>query len=124
MSMLFPGQYRVPNAARGLYCSEPGDHFGVFLIPGRVACGRSLWIIACDGLETGWEHVSVSVHDQPTRTPSWAEMCAVKDLFWTSDECVVQYHPPKSDYVNNHPGCLHLWRPTAMNLPRPEREMV
>jgi hypothetical protein len=23
---------------------------------------------------------------------------------------VVQFHPPKSQYVNCHPYCLHLWR--------------
>jgi hypothetical protein len=38
-------------------------------------------------------------------------MAFVKDLFWHDDECVVQFHPPKSEYINNHPYCLHLWKP-------------
>ena len=66
--------------------------------------------------EMGWEHVSVSRSD---RSPTWEEMCQVKDLFWDDTDCVIQYHPPKSDYVNNHPYCLHLWRPIGIELPRP-----
>ena len=53
------------------------------------------------------EHVSVSLR---RRCPTWDEMCMVKDIFWADEECVVQFHPPKSKYVNFHPYCLHLWR--------------
>lgn len=53
-----------------------------------------------------WEHVSVSAH----RTPTWAEMCGVKDLFWSKDETVIQFHPKASEYVNEHTNCLHLWK--------------
>lgn len=60
-----------------------------------------------DGAAQGWEHVSVSA---PRRTPTWAEMCFVKDLFWDEEETVLQFHPPKSQYVNNHPYVLHMWR--------------
>lgn len=35
-----------------------------------------------------------------------------------------QYHPPKSAYVNNHPNCLHLWRPIGIEMPRPPSIMV
>ena len=76
-------------------------------------------VIASDGL--GWEHVSVSL---PHRPPNWAEMCQIKDIFWDDEDCVIQYHPPKSVYVNNHSYCLHLWRPTAVALPRPPQGMV
>jgi hypothetical protein len=51
-------------------------------------------------------------------------MCWIKDLFWNDDERVVQYHPPKKDYVNVHGGTLHLWRPTETELPYPMIEMV
>ena len=37
-------------------------------------------------------------------------MCFVKDLFWDETETVIQFHPPRSEYVNNHNFCLHLWR--------------
>ncbi len=42
-----------------------------------------------------------------------------KDMFFKEDEIVVQYHPAKSEYVNNMPNCLHLWRPTNGALPTP-----
>lgn len=69
----------------------------------------------------GWEHVSVSL---PLRCPTWQEMCFFKDLFWDEDETVVQYHPPKAEYINCHPYCLHLWKPFAMQLPRPTPDLV
>ena len=61
-------------------------------------------------------HVSVSAKD---RCPTWGEMCWVKDQFWGPEECVIQYHPPRSRYVNAHPFCLHLWRPVGLDLPQP-----
>ena len=31
---------------------------------------------------------------------------------------MIQYHPPKSQYVNNCRNCLHLWKPpVAIALP-------
>ena len=59
--------------------------------------------------EGGWEHVSVAP-GQRRITPSWEEMCLIKDIFFYDEECAVQYHPPKSQYVNVVPNCLHLWR--------------
>lgn len=64
----------------------------------------------------GWDHVSVSFRH---RCPTWDEMCAVKDMFFGDDETVIQYHPAKSNYVNRHPYCLHLWRPQGKDLPLP-----
>ena len=61
-----------------------------------------------DPMSGGWEHVSVST---ATRCPTWEEMCEVKDLFWSEDEAVIQFHPPRAEYVNNHRYCLHLWKP-------------
>ncbi len=80
-------------------------------------------IIASDG--EGWQHVSVSIVDRPNKTPSWKDMCAIKDLFWNEDDCVIQFHPPKSEYVNNHAGCLHLWKCTdGREQPMPPSIMV
>ena len=56
----------------------------------------------------GWDHVSIN---GVNRMPTWDEMCQIKDMFFTEDECCVQYHPPKSEYVNNIPYCLHIWKP-------------
>ena len=63
-----------------------------------------------------WEHVSVSLD---TRCPTWDEMNFVKEMFWRDDECVIQYHPPKSNYVNIMPYCLHLWKPIGVKIPMP-----
>lgn len=71
----------------------------------------------------GWEHVSVSPYKH-SYTPSWDEMCRLKDMFWNDDEVVVQYHPAKSEYVNNMPNCLHLWRPINETMPTPPSIMV
>jgi len=85
-------------------------------VPGAF---RTLTIIFSDGM--GWEHVSVST---PSRCPNWAEMCFVKNLFWAPDDVVMQLHPRESAYVNNHPFCLHLWRPKAATIPEPPPELV
>jgi hypothetical protein len=86
--------------------------------------GRTLRVIASDGLDDdaqGWEHVSVSLKD---RTPTWKEMCWVKDQFWDSEEAVFQLHPKRSSYVNYHPNCLHLWRHTVIPCPAPPSILV
>lgn len=69
----------------------------------------------------GWEHVSVSY---PKRIPTWEEMCKVKDIFWHEEECAVQYHPPRSEYVNIHQYCLHLWRKGGENPELPPKIFV
>lgn len=107
--MKFPNQFRWRSPGHG-YDSNNGDRFGVFIIPHRYANGRTLKVIAADGEETKWEHVSVSLAEFPKKCPSWEEMCIVKGYFWDSSECVVQYHPSEEDYVNMHQGVLHLWK--------------
>ena len=82
--------------------SKLGENWGYFEIPYQ---SNVLKVVSSDGL--GWEHVSVSLHN---RCPNWEEMNLIKDLFWTEDETVVQYHPRKKDYVNRYEYCLHLWR--------------
>lgn len=71
----------------------------------------------------GWEHVSV-VPLSGNNVPTWKEMCVIKDMFFEEDEAVMQLHPKKSDYVNIHPNCLHLWKPTGVELPLPPKEYV
>lgn len=71
----------------------------------------------------GWEHVSVCPYKR-SYTPSWDDMCALKDMFFYENETVVQYHPAKSEYVNNMPNCLHLWRSINTDFPVPPSIMV
>lgn len=116
MSFTAPNRYR---ARKGPFSTD--DSYGpngVFYLQTRPG-DPPLTIIASDG--GGWEHVSVS---RPDRIPTWTEMCAVKALFWSDDDCVMQLHPPKSDWVDNHPRCLHLWRPVDAEIPRPPSMMV
>lgn len=87
---------------------------------GWMADSRSgLRIVASYG--GGWDHVSVSRKD---RTPTWEEMTAIKDLLFDPEDCVFQYHPPKSKYVNHHPHCLHLWRSQRERMPMPPMSRV
>ena len=71
--------------------------------------------------DCGWDHVSVST---PARCPTWEEMETVRRMFFEPHETVMQLHPPLADYVNDHPFCLHLWRPQAATLPRPPQWMI
>ena len=104
-----PDEVEKGRIVDGKFASTATDGFnGAFKI--RTPWG-SLFIIVSDGM--GWEHVSVTRFDKPNKTPSWDMMNYVKDLIWRDDETVVQYHPAKSEYVNIHPGCLHLWKLAA-----------
>ena len=106
----------------GPYASRTFEPFGAFRVPGP--CGRDLMIIASSGDEALgilWEHVSVSL---PNRCPNWPEMCHVKALFWDDEETVMQLHPPKSKWINNHSYCLHMWRPLKETIPLPPDETV
>lgn len=69
----------------------------------------------------GWDHVSVSL---PDRCPTWGEMAYIKTVFFDDEETVMQLHPPKSTYINNHPHCLHMWRPQNGLIPMPDPLMV
>ena len=116
-----PEKLEAGRVLSGYGASKPDwGVFGSFFIQGP--CGARLKIVSSSTMEGAtWEHVSVSCKH---RTPNWLEMCFVKDLFWTEDEWVVQFHPPKSQYVNHHPFCLHLWRPTHAELVTPPSWMV
>lgn len=112
--------FKVPEKYRDLEYSTASDgNNGVFFVPGRTR-RNTLKIIASDGL--GWEHVSVS---KKYECPTWEEMCHIKELFWDDPEdYAVQYHPPRSRYVNNHPNCLHLWRAIDGEIPFPDDILV
>ncbi len=108
----------------GVMASTGFDGMNGFFITDHV--GGSIKIMASDGSGWDlpgqpWEHVSVSCE---TRCPTWIEMDWVKDQFWDEGETVIQFHVPKSDHINRHPYCLHLWKPTKLGLPMPPKECV
>ena len=114
MAFKAPHKYGVRHPLFGY-----GDgNNGFFQMDGP--CGRTLNVQSSDG--GGWEHVSVSIKGMG-RLPNWLEMCFVKDQFWEDEDCVIQYHPPRSDYVDNA-AVLHMWRPIGIMLPRPPSIMV
>ena len=102
-----PNQYRVKNGFMG--STDAIGNNGQFVVK-SLKLKNSLNCQASDGM--GWEHVSVS---RPDRCPTWEEMCFIKSLFWDSEDRVVQFHPPESEYINDHPYVLHLWRKTNTN---------
>lgn len=71
----------------------------------------------------GWEHVSIAPYNRRI-TPDWDDMCRLKDMFFYDYECCVQYHPPKAEYVDNVPNCLHIWASLKKEMPRPPAFMV
>jgi len=72
----------------------------------------------------GWEHLSIVLLGN-NGPPAWKDMCVFKNAFWGEDETCVQYHPAKKDYVNNHPDCLHIWKPTGrVVLPKPPTMLI
>lgn len=115
-----PLKLEMGRLTDGPLASDSSDGLaGVFVI--KSPTGELRIISSGVDMEYGWEHVSVSLGH---RTPLWEEMCIVKDLFWNEDECVVQYHPPKAEYVNHHPHCLHLWKPINTQIPTPPSLLV
>ena len=117
-------RYRIKHGVLGSH-AELGN-YGAFLIPQKDQ--PDLCCIVSEGSDPslspelqGWEHVSVSTR---TRCPTWLEMCLVKELFWKDDETVMQLHPPKADWINNHPFTLHLWRHRELEIPRPPGVLV
>jgi hypothetical protein len=118
---ILPEKLEFGRITSGHFGSPHGSGpFGAFFVQGPQ--GQELKIIASGAhpISEGWEHVSISC---PNRCPNWIEMCFVKDLFWQAEECVIQFHPPKSEYINCHPYCLHLWKP-PFELPLPPSILI
>jgi hypothetical protein len=94
---------------------------GAFLIESGIIHLNVVVSDGADWLASGfpppvWEHVSVS---HRARCPTWDEMDWVKRLFFRDDETVLQFHVPRTEHVNRHNFCLHLWRPVGVIVPRP-----
>lgn len=131
--------FKVPEQYRKLTGrgeSKPTDgNNGVFFIPlrkkalgfNRTVIYGQLQCIASDGL--GWEHLSVCLVSQDCkrlleRTPTWEEMAMAKSLFWGEEDTCIEFHPPKSHYINNAVYVLHIWRKIGSNYELPNILMV
>lgn len=96
-----------------------GDDFGSFVFKRNGVKLCCIVSKACD--QYPWDHVSVSTKH---RCPNWDEMCFIKEIFFDDEEAVMQFHPPKSEYINCHPYTLHMWRPTQEEIPKPPSILV
>lgn len=129
MAWKIPEKYRTAQRKFGI----KGEPFGAFQIPSpdrsRIT-KTDLMVIATCGMEGAeWEHVSVRAVKNfngkiKNMLPTWDEMCFIKSLFWDDEDVVMQLHPKKSEYVNNHPFVLHLWRPLKSEIPTPPPILV
>lgn len=116
-----PERYRITSGS--MWSDSSHGNNGAFSIKLPTV---KLFAIASDGM--GWEHVSVTIDGRHSCTghtiPTWYHMCVIKSLFWDEEDAVFQFHPPKSQYINCHPGCLHLWRPIGVKVPLPPSALV
>lgn len=110
--------------------SQPGSWFGHFDVKWR---GAKMLVLCSPGDRevfdlmglTGplFDHVSVSIINNRHRCPSWEEMRFVKDLCFDDEELVIQYHPPKSKYIDIA-NVLHLWKPVGVEIPLPPDVLI
>ena len=120
--MRVPNQYRIRDGRMGsddTLGNNGAFKYGDFSIIASDFSEADALRMGYSGLR--WEHVSVSRSD---RLPTWREMCTIKDMFWDGEDCVVQFHPPRSEYVNFHTWCLHLWRLIDHPFPQPPSWLV
>lgn len=54
-----------------------------------------------------WLHLSLSHRG---RMPHWSEIVEAKEAFLGAEARALQVFPARSEWVNIHPFCLHLWR--------------
>ena len=101
--------------------TKPGEMQGMFQLVGPQGVQMRMLSSGHDR-EYNWEHVSVTV--RAPRCPTWEEMCFVKNLFWAEDEVVMQLHPAAHEYINEHPHCLHLWKPIGATIPTPPTILI
>ena len=109
-------KYRLIQKEIQIYGCNGDSCNGLFEIP---VDNKKYTVIASNGC--GWEHVSVS---NEKHIPSWKVMCKIKELFFDDEETVIQFHPPKSEYVNIHPNCLHLWRKIDAEIQTPPSKLL
>lgn len=100
---------KVRNGYRGEYQELPlGDLLPFPIGTRRYVKGEVRVIYSpiesqLDGL---WSHLSLSCEN---RYPTWDEILSCRYEFFKDTDEVFQVLPPKSEYINVHPNCFHLW---------------
>jgi hypothetical protein len=96
-------RWRIKKGAGQLDSNQTDGWNGAFIVPLE---GEMWQVIISD--QCGWRHLSAT-NAQKKQLPSWHIMCRLRDAFFPDDAWVVQFHPPKEDYIDIHPYVLHLW---------------
>lgn len=113
MPFRVPEKYRVVT---GEYRTTPAHgNNGSFLVPMPPPSTTKALCMVSD--QNGWEHVRVSVGK--SRAPNWHVMEALKNVFWASDDVVMQLHLPPDSFKNPREHIMHLWRPVDGGIPVP-----
>jgi len=125
-----PEKYRITEGL--MATNESYGLKGVWVFPYPLKAKKpkiKLQVISSDVMD--WDHVSVVANLISSRgqkkgqaQPTWEQMCFIKSMFWSDEEEVMQLHPKKENHINNHPNCLHLWRPQKGTIPMPPKKMV
>lgn len=118
-------QNRLVAREIALYGSVGDTHNGIFAfrIEPDKKPGPVLHCVASNGF--GWDHVSVTVANlKKPRCPTWEEMTFVRNMFFKTDEVVMELHVAAKDHISLHDHCLHLWRPQGEQIPLPPTWMV
>lgn len=118
-----PEKFRVENPPGKGYPDAKYTNNGFFSFTLDNKKKIQVVCIAADG--GGWDHVSVSILEKgKSKIPSWDVMNLVKDIFWEEEARVIQFHPPHSEYVDQIPYVLHLWKFQRGTIPNPPSIMV
>lgn len=119
--------YRVknlpsPKVMTDYYMNNKGMT-GIFRIRAK-RFNSELYVFSSQSL--GWDHLSISKipKGRKQKLPSWEEMCYIKDLFFDYEERVIQYHPKRSEYINDNPNVLHLWKIQSKEFPSPPLDLL
>ena len=81
---------------------------------GRWYCWGHLAVCVGDPKVEGCHHISIS---HPFRYPTWDEIHAARYYFLPEDiDCAI-FLPKKSEYVNLHPNCFHVWEVKDAEIP-------
>jgi len=80
---------------------------------GPAPCPGELWasmakrLTVIVSVDSGRLHASIA---HPDRYPTWDEILRLRGWIFPAETEVVMVLARKSEYVNLHPNCFHLWQ--------------
>lgn len=104
METAFIGRYFLELPTGWVKAAEAVDGFSA------VQPRKGLMVIVSDAVALDgrrWRHLSLSRRDRAM--PTWEQLVEVKEAFLGPEAVALQVLAPRSEWVNIHPTCLHLW---------------